>query len=323
MEELPSSNVTGESSCVLRHPSGAFWRQRTHADLIQKHILLHRHWWRSVEANLTEDLIELSDRWLGSTADITRLRLAGMKLVGGGPHQSKTMMLAELSTLLSLGEQDDAVDAILHRNVLGKPSMRSRQAALYRLRQLYGIGQPDPICAVLYELWHRDPSGRPLLAILCALARDPLLRDGADAVLDAAPGEQVRWPLIAAAFERRNPGRLGEKMLRSMAQNSASSWTQSGHLSGATQKRRVRAQPTPIVAAYAALLANLAGFGGPMLLESRWLDVVDRPMEDRLSLLRQAEGLGLARVRAAGDVLEIDVAGPMANLLGVPSLVNS
>jgi hypothetical protein len=34
--------------------------------------------------------------------------------------------------------------------------------------------------------------------------------------------------------------------------------------------------------------------------------VLDRPIEDRLGLLRQAEGLGVVRVRSAGDVLGIE-----------------
>ena len=163
-----------------------------------------------------------------------------------------------------------------------------------------------------------ESSERPLLALLTALARDPLLRDGAAAVLDASPGERVRWPDIAATFEAANPSRLSEKMAKSLAQNAASSWTQAGFLKGAVRKERVRTNPTPSVAAYAALLSSLCGFGGHRLLESRWMSVLDRQMEDRLALLRQAEGLGLIRVRSAGDVLEIDVRRPMAEQLGVP-----
>src|SRR5204863_2440819 len=139
-------------------------------------------------------------------------------------------------------------------------------------------------------------AGRPMLALLCALARDPTLRDGASAVLTAAPGEQVRWPAIAAAFEQENPDRLKEKMGKSLAQNAASTWTQAGFLAGAVRKRRVRAHATPAAAAYAALIAGYCGFGGRRLVESRWLDVLDRPIEDRIALLRQAEGLGLVRV---------------------------
>src|SRR5271166_1306510 len=102
----------------------------------------------------------------------------GIKLRGGGPHQSKTMMLAELTTLLASGRADEPTDAIVRDNLLGKPSLRAREAALYRLQQLYGVGEAWPICAVMHRLWDRDPAARPMLALLCALARDPPLRDG-------------------------------------------------------------------------------------------------------------------------------------------------
>jgi hypothetical protein len=258
--------------------------------------------------------------WFGIGVDEAAATQAGIKLEGGGPHQSKTMMLAELSTLLGAGAADHAADAILRDNLLGKPSISARRAALYRLCQLYGIGDDAPICMVLRRLWPRDPPGRPTLALLCALARDPPLRDGAAAVLDAVTGEPVRWPAIAAAFAARHPGRLGEKMAKSLAQNAASSWTQADFLRGAVRKERVRAQPTPAIAAYSALLAGLCSFGGRRLLESRWFDLLDCPVEDRLALLRRAEGLGLARVREIGDVLEIDVAQPIARTLEVPGL---
>jgi len=231
------------------------------------------------------------------------------------------MMLAEFTDLMAAGAADRADDAILRDNLLGKPSVRARQAALYRLRQLYGVGEACPICAVLHRLWDRDRDGRPMLALFCALARDPTLRDGATAVLDAALGERVRWPAIAGAFEARHPGRLGEEMAKSLAQHAASTWTQAGFLKGAVRKERVRAKPTPTVAAYAAVLASLCGFGGMRLVESRWLDVLDRPIADRLALLRRAEGLGLARVRTVGDVMEIDIRGPLGRTLGVQELV--
>jgi hypothetical protein len=232
------------------------------------------------------------------------------------------MMLAELRTLLASGGIDEPRNAIVRDNLLGKPSIRAREAALYRLRQLYGVGGAWPICIALHRLWSHDPAARPLLAILCALARDPSLRAGAAAVLDASLGEQVRWPAIAAAYESLNPNRLGDKMAKSLAQNAGSTWTQAGFLKGAVRKERIRAKPTPTVAAYTALIASFCGFGGARLLECRWLDVLDRPVEDRLTLLRQAEGLGLARVRSVGDVLEIDVRRPLAEALGVSELVD-
>jgi hypothetical protein len=110
------------------------------------------------------------DEWLAGSADEDTIIRAGIKPRGGGPHQSKTMMLAELTTLLASRAADRPAAAIVRDNLLGKPSVRAREAALYRLRQLYGIGQTWP---VLHRLWDRDPPGRPLLALLCALAAIP------------------------------------------------------------------------------------------------------------------------------------------------------
>ncbi|NGM24335.1 hypothetical protein G3576_30385 [Roseomonas stagni] len=246
-----------------------------------------------------------------------------MKVSGGGPHQSKTMMLADLGAVLAAEAELQPDKVIIGENLLGKPSSRAREAAAYYLRQLYGLGDTPPaVSRALFALWRRDPVGRPLLALLCAIARDPSLRGGAAAVLDGKVGEQIRSPAIAAAFEAEHPGRLGLNMANSLARNAASSWTQAGFLAGAVRKLRSRPKVTPTAAAYAALLAQLAGFGGQTLLESRWLDVLDRPAEDRMALLRQAEGLGLARVRSAGHVVEIEVRRPMAETLGIPGLVH-
>ena len=264
---------------------------------------------------------ESSDGWFSASTDPTRLVQIGIKREGGGPHQSKTMMLADLAMVLESGAARRAAEAIVHENLLGKPSVRAREGALVRLRQLYGLGENFPVSIVMQRLWERDPPGRPMLALLCALARDPTLRDGSAAVFDALLGERVRWPAIAATFEAQHPGRLGEKMSKSLAQHAASTWTQAGFLRGTVRKERVRAQATPAAAAYAALIAGFCGFGGMRLIESRWLDVLDRPVEDRIALLRQAEGLGLTRIRSVGDVFDIDARGPLGRTLGVPELV--
>jgi hypothetical protein len=64
----------------------------------------------------------------------------------------------------------------------------------------------------------------------------------------------------------------------------------------------------------------LAGFGGPALLDSPWLEVLDRQREERLALLRKAEGHGLVRVRVASEMIEVAVREPMARTLGMPQL---
>ena len=76
------------------------------------------------------------------------------------------MMLSELSMLLAAGTENRAASAIIDENLLGKPSLRAREAALMRLRQLYGFGEDCLICTVVRQLWNLDPTGRPLLALL-------------------------------------------------------------------------------------------------------------------------------------------------------------
>ncbi|MHB1872869.1 MAG: hypothetical protein ACYCT1_18760 [Steroidobacteraceae bacterium] len=235
------------------------------------------------------------------------------------------MMLAELATVLDRLPVSDAAEverAIVVDNLLGKPTGSARRLALARLNTLYGILTPRPVQLAALRLWPRNVAGRPVLALLCALAREPLLRQSARPVLDAHPGASVRWPDLASAILAEYPGRYSPKMLKSLAQNCVSSWTQSGHLQGRVNKRRRLADPSPEAAAYAALLGSLAGFGGPALLRSPWMRLLDRSEADLLSLLRRAESAGLARVRAGGGVVQIDVRRPMAQLLEVPDLAD-
>jgi hypothetical protein len=112
--------------------------------------------------------------------------------------------------------------------------------------------------------------------------------------------------MLADAIAADDSGRYRPTTLKSLAQNCASSWTQSGHLRGTRNKKRVRANATPEAAAFAVLLARRAGFGGPTLMNSTWLNVLDVAPEERMSLLRLAQGRGLVRVRQAGSVLDIE-----------------
>jgi hypothetical protein len=263
--------------------------------------------------------------WIAPHVDGASLVKLGFRIGRGGVHQSKTMMLRELSALLEAAPDPgstDFTDLIINRNVLLKGTGSARRLALQRLNGLYGFASAAPIGRVLAPLWQRDDASRPLLALLCSLARDPPLRDTATAVLDAKLGSDVRWPDFASRFEAMHPGRYSANMLRSMSQNCASTWTQSGHLKGRVKKRRVRAIASPVVAAYAALLGELAGFGGATLLASPWIRTLDSSEAEIMALLRQAEGLGLLRLRSGGDVIDIRVREVMASTLGIPDLGN-
>jgi hypothetical protein len=263
------------------------------------------------------------DEWIMPQADLAAVESFGLRLRGGGTHQAKTMMLKEIRTFLdSFSDSTGARSLIVDANVLSKRTTSARLVTYRHLNALYALEKMPIITKALASLWQRDRQGQPLLALLCALARDPLLRDTAKSIFDTPVGVPVRWPAMASVIEQKYPGRFSPKMLKSLAQNCASTWTQSGHLRGAVRKQRIRTEPTPHAAAYAALIATACGFGGPALLDSSWLKVLDVENDRALELLRQAEGHGLARVRAVGDVIEVSVRQSMAATLRIPELAH-
>jgi hypothetical protein len=267
----------------------------------------------------------MGEGWCAAHAEPAQLLSLGFRLELGGTHLARTMMLAELGRVMAAAPHPspDEVNAlVLCQNILQKRTGSGRRLCLRHLRGLYGLGEPIPIMRAMVALWPRAGEGQPLIALLAALAREVLLRDTAAVILSAPPGAPVRAADLAGFFDRRYSGRYTLKMLRSLSQNCASSWTQSGHLKGKVRKERARPAVSPAAVAFAALLGSLAGFGGPMLLASPWIAVLDRSGAEVLALLRMAEREGLLRLRAGGDVVEIEVRRHMASALEIPELAD-
>jgi hypothetical protein len=260
--------------------------------------------------------------WFGPAFDKTSVTEFGLKLSGGGVHQSKTMMSVDIDKVI-VGIQSTNISPktlVVEDNILSKSTVSTRKITYAKLKTLYGLEAQPPICLVMKALRYIAPESKELLYLLTSLGRDPLLRDSAEALMGAPIGERVSWPFIAEVFQTKYPERFTPKMLKSLSQNCASTWTQSGHLEGRVKKIRRRITPQPHVVAFGALLANVCGFGGPALLESLWIKLLDINSGQALDLLRQAEAQGLVRVRSVGDVLEISIRQQMARTIGVPDL---
>lgn len=274
----------------------------------------------SVDAGALIEDIEVV--WFQANADPSRLSKFGFRLSGGGAHQSKTMMLQELEALLPDNHTtgDELKHAAIEENRMGKSTANTRRLTFRHISSLYGFMEQPPLTKVFLKLWKSDNSGHRLQALLIALARDPILRETAKVVLRGAIGQNLQRPLFETALSSAHPNRFSEKTIRSVAQNCASTWTQSGHLRGSIKKVRHRVSPSPSAVAMAALLATVAGFGGPAILSSIWMQVLDLSPDQALDHLRRAEALGLARVRSAGEVTEIAIRQPMAATLGVRDL---
>jgi hypothetical protein len=263
--------------------------------------------------------IEIAERWIATGADEEGLKRAGFKPDGGGVHQAKTMMLAELTVLLHASPTELSTAKIqslaVDDNLFGKRSLSTRRITSDRLRSLYGLGDTCAVTEGLLLAWKLAEDRRGAAAILCALARDPVLRRSAGAILEASPGSAVTYHDVAPALDTAYAGRWSEKMLRSASQNCASSWTQAGFLNGRVRKVRRRPPANVAVAAYAALLARLAGFSGDALITSRWFDLLDCGREERMELLRRAAAQGWTRVRTVAHVVDVELAGPYAEIL--------
>lgn len=252
----------------------------------------------------------------------------GLKFSAGGAHISRTMMLAELGEVLAAvrvgSTSEDYRAAILQRNVLGKTTDSTRRKSLRHLRELYALDESIPIFALLRRLQAVDRgTSLPLLALQLAWSRDPLLRATTQPVLDAAAGDSVARPRLVDAFEAAFPDQYSDASLKTATRNAASSWTQSGHLTGHVKKIRQQVKPTAVAVTMALFLGQLAGCHGAAVFSNPWVRLLDLGAERARAMAQQAHRSGLLNLRAVGEVVELnfplfaDLQGP--SLQGAPA----
>lgn len=108
-----------------------------------------------------------------------------------GTHTSRTIMLEELSHVLDatpgMASRGDYADAVMEHNCIGKRTAATRKLSHQRLTELYGLDARVVLFRVLRDF---GETSRPLLALLLALARDPLLRATARAVVATPFGHE-------------------------------------------------------------------------------------------------------------------------------------
>jgi len=233
----------------------------------------------------------------------------GFRFGDKGTHTSRTLMLAELAMALEAipdgSERHAYANAIIEDNCLAKATEATRRLSNQRLGELYGLDVQVTLFRVLRKLWAMDEAGRPLLALLAALARDPLLRATAEPILGLSPGSEMQRDGLRANLREAVGDRLNDSTLDKVVRNCASSWTQAGHLEGRTFKRRRKVQATPASVAFAVFLARSVGFVGEELLQSAWTWCLDCGETESRELILEAKRLGLIDLRIASDVFEV------------------
>lgn len=235
-------------------------------------------------------------------------------------HASRTMMLAELSLLLEAvptgSSLNDYAQAISDENVLLKAAASTRKKSLRHLRELYALDEREVVFSVLRELWEYDPPSRPLLALLCAVSRDVLLRATAELVIETPIGAAVDAGMLSGVVAASFPERLAPGIVAKVGRNAASSWTQSGHLRGRTKKVRSRATASVGAAVYALMLGHLSGVRGLPLYETLWARLLDAPTNEIDALAFAASQRGLLEYRRMGDVAELGFSRLLGGELG-------
>ncbi len=237
----------------------------------------------------------------------------GYRCGSKGTHSSRTIMLDELSLLMESvapsGTRVEYARAIIDENVADKKTVATRRHTIQHLSELYGLDSTLVLFRILRRFWDADPVGRPLLALLCALARDPLLRLTSPVVLALKQGEELSRQKMVSAIQQEAGERLNADSIDKVVRNCSSSWTQSGHLEGRVRKIRQRIEPTPLTVAYALLLGYLQGVRGSQLLRTPWARVLDATSEQLVQLAKDAKRLGVLDLKQAGDVVEFGFSG--------------
>jgi hypothetical protein len=218
-------------------------------------------------------------------------------------------MLSELRTVLASCRPDasrtEYLSAINDDNCLGKRSAVARKSSCQHLAQLYALDADVPLFRIMRRCWYADRDGQSLLALLMALARDPIFRETAPPILRLRPGESLDRQQMTDALNQSLGSRLNESTLGTIMRNAASSWSQSGHLRGRRRKVRQRVTSTPVTTAFALFLGYLTGARGAALFETLWAQVLDVPASELMHLATDARRLGFLDIRQSGGVVDV------------------
>lgn len=192
--------------------------------------------------------------------------------VSGSTNTSHTIVVGALASLLDAVPADAPQDAYeaaaLGVNVLGKDTDGARKRTYRHLRELYLLRPDSLLFRALRDLWPVDPQARPLLAGLCALARDSVFRASSTAITRSSMGDTVtargtgggRRRAFPRQLWRGNPGQDRPQHPFLMGADRPSSRRGAGHegphpgivpagrccLCAAARPRRRQAQPSAV-----------------------------------------------------------------------------
>lgn len=229
----------------------------------------------------------------------------------GGANTSHTIVVPALQQLLGAVPRDadrGAYErAALVDNVLGKDTAGARKRTFRYLKELYLLRPDSILFRALRDLWTDDPRGQPLIAGVCALARDAAFRASTGAIVESDPGDALTNADFADAVAHVYPDVYNAPTLAKIGRNTFSSWEQTGHLEASGKHEKVRRRPTctSSATAYALMLGHLEGVRGEALFDTFWARVLDQPRSHLFELASVASQRSLIDFRRSGGITEV------------------
>jgi hypothetical protein len=195
------------------------------------------------------------------------------------------MMLDELRLLLAHTGPNtfgkDFLEAILTRNLLGKPTSKARELTHRHLRMLYGFDSANPIFRALCRLWPLSEGAQPMLALV------------------GCP-----WHVTRSFFQPR--ARSSQPRVRPERR---------GHLDGgrlpvtATAQDPLQPPAHPESVTLLLFLGYLEGRTGQRLFSSDWMSLLGGSPDELEALANSASHRGLLVFMNAGGVKEVRFPG--------------
>lgn len=227
----------------------------------------------------------------------------------GGTNTSHTIAVDLLTSICNAvsacASKEDYRRVAVEENLLGKATLAGRMRTYRYLRELYLLDPSELLFRALRDLWDEDPAARPLMAGLVAYARDSVFRASSEAIFSSGFGDRVTSNDLASAVTRVYPDAYSPATANKIGRNTGSSWTQTGHLSGRSNKVRSHVDPRPASVALALLLGHLEGARGQALMSSQWTRFLDLEGHEVETLAKQANTRGYLEFRSSGAVVDL------------------
>ena len=141
-------------------------------------------------------------------ADIAKL---GLVLEPLATHSRRSISVEDVRLLFASSpptlSYQDIRQSVIEDNILAKRTYTSRQTVLRCLREYYGLNPALPVYSALRFFWDYSTEEQPLLALLCAAARDPILRQSASLVLPWPQNTALPKAALEQALQTEFPSR--------------------------------------------------------------------------------------------------------------------